>query len=256
MAGFRLINANGSNFFNKRSLPDRSFLDARCAMPSDDRWIDFLESIDRCSSIARSPIADYRFRRVSTPPPPPRSLPAPRCCGRRRRAAGPPWRPRRSCRAARPRASRSHPGRSSASACPSRDRREVAVADFDRHGARDQAVVLQPLGVVARHAGDLLAHPIEVREVVRVRALARRRLRRPVRLDRAIVVAVRELAASQSARLPTAARSTAGSAVRTSHERVDAALAQPLRGDRARRPTARRPAVAGGTTRRARARSR
>src|SRR5262245_44404018 len=46
------------------------------------------------------------------------------------------------------------------------DGREIAVADFDRHGPRDQSVALEPPGVVPRHAVDLFAHAAEIGEVV------------------------------------------------------------------------------------------
>src|SRR5262249_48947708 len=70
-----------------------------------------------------------------------------------------------------------------------RARGEVAVATLDGHGARDEPLAAEPPCVVAGHAGHLVADAIEVHEVLGVRALGRRRLGRPVRLDAPVVLA-------------------------------------------------------------------
>ena len=210
-----------------------------CDRRSDAGLLQFLQSrcVDVEWSIACSSIVRYRIRsairRASALPPPPRPLPVPRCCARRRRAAGPAGLPRRSCRAARPRASRSHPHRSLPSAWLSRDRREVAVAHLDRHGARDEAALAAShVGVVARHVGDLLAHPIEI---------ASGRARRCTSLDDDFDGRFGSTGRSSSPCASLSSQSGHAADGGAQHrriggahvdERVDAALAQPLRRDR------------------------
>ena len=91
---------------------------------------------------------------------------------------------------------------------------------------------VQPLRRVARHLVDLLADLVDVGQVLRVGVLAARRLGLAVRLDRAIVDAVGELAQPLGARLPTASRSTCSIGGAHVHQPLDAALAQPRRGHR------------------------
>ena len=116
-----------------------------------------------------------------------------------------------------------------------RDGAEVLVAHLDRDRPRDKAVVLEPLRVLARHDGDLLTNAVDVDQVVRVRALARGRFRRAIRLDRAIVLARREL---QQPVGHAADRGTEHGRIRGPHvdEPGDAVIAQPLLGHRADAP--------------------
>ena len=159
-------------------------------------------------------------------------------------------------RAARARAPRCRPRRGSAGArVAARDGREVRVADLDRHRPADERLALEPRRAVARHLVDLPSDLVEIGEVLGERVLGARRLRRLVRFDRTIVDAVGQLAQPvgvASDRLAQHRR------IGRAHvdEPFDAALAQPLRGDRPDAPQRIDRQLAAGTARRAPARSR
>src|SRR5204862_1756868 len=116
-----------------------------------------------------------------------------------------------------------------------RDRGEVAIADLDRHRAGEDPLAAEPESVVARHPGELLADALEIRQVLRVRALRRRRFGWAVRLHGTVILAEGEpLKPFHHAADGGAQDLGIGSPY--VDEPVDAPRAQPLRGHRADTP--------------------
>ena len=67
-----------------------------------------------------------------------------------------------------------------------RDRREVVIADLDRHRTRVERAFGQPRCGIARHRGNLAADVLDVGEIVRERILAARRFRLVLRDDEGV----------------------------------------------------------------------